>query len=118
MRERQPKSKSSYVSYLVGIVIGLTILVILALQNSTHVELKFITWTFTESLALFLTLVFGLGFLIGIIISLINNVKKNMTISRQKKEIQQLELRVNELESNATGGHSSMESSPNPTTTK
>lgn len=96
MAERYTKPKGSNYIFLVGLIIGLIVIVIIALQNSTTVTLKILTWQFENSLSLFLTLLFILGFIIGLFTSLINLFRKDRTISRQTKLIQKLEREIDE----------------------
>ncbi len=97
MLKRRSKNERSNYSYLIGLLIGLFLLIIVALQNSQPVSLKLLFWEIDSSLPKMLTIFFALGFIIGVLTSLINLFKKDRVISRQAKEIQKLERDLDEL---------------------
>jgi len=97
MPKRSSKKESSNYSYLIGLLIGLFLLIIVALQNSQPVSLKLLFWEIDSSLPKILTIFFSVGFIIGVLTSLINLFKKDRLISRQSKEIQKLEQDLDEL---------------------
>lgn len=96
MAKRLEKPKSSNLPYLIGLLIGLILLVIIAIQNSDTVDLELLLWHFEGNLALFLTLFFALGFIIGLFTALINLFKKDRRITKQAKEIQKLQQELGE----------------------
>ncbi len=83
--------------YLIGLLIGLILLVIIAIQNSEVVTLNLLAWKMKNSLSLFLTILFTLGFIIGVLTSLINLFRKDRVIHKQAKQIQELENEAEDL---------------------
>jgi len=65
--------------------------VILALQNPTNVTVTFLAWKFESSLALVLLVAFVLGVVLALVTLVSVVIRKNWTISSQKKKIAQLE---------------------------
>jgi uncharacterized integral membrane protein len=70
------------------------VFVIIALQNTTLVNLKFINWTFSGSLPFVLALVFAAGILSGIFLFIPTWWRKAKTAREQKKRIQELEREI------------------------
>lgn len=66
-------------------------LVFFAFQNPRIIELKFITWTFENSLTAILALVFTAGMITGIFLSIPTWWRKAKSNRVQKKRIQELE---------------------------
>lgn len=95
-KERLRTQNSNY-PYLIGLIIGLILLVIIAIQNSTSVTLKILTWNFESSLSLFLTVFFTLGFILGLFSALVNLFRKDRLIKQQIGQIQELEKDNEEL---------------------
>jgi uncharacterized integral membrane protein len=91
MPKTRQRTRNSNYPYLVGLIIGLILLVIIAIQNSTSVTLKLLTWHFDNSLSLFLTIFFALGFILGLTSALVNLIRKDRLIHQQAKQIQSLE---------------------------
>jgi len=65
--------------------------VILALQNPVGVTVTFLAWKFESSLALVLLVAFVLGVVLALVTLVSAVIRKNWTISSQKKKIAQLE---------------------------
>ncbi len=66
-------------------------LVLFAVQNSAIVTVSFLTLHYNGSLALILVVVFALGFLSGILMSIPSLFKKSSAVREQKRRIRQLE---------------------------
>ncbi len=97
MAKETTRAKTSNYPYLIGLLIGLVLLVIIAIQNSEEVTVKLLIWEMQNSLSLFLTLLFTLGFIIGVLTSLINIYRKDRLIYRQTKQIEELEEEAENL---------------------
>jgi uncharacterized integral membrane protein len=89
-RQRERTRNSNY-PYLIGLIIGLILLVIIAIQNSAEVALRVLAYTFESSLSLFLAIFFILGWALGLTSALVNLFRKDRQISRQASQIQELE---------------------------
>ncbi|MEX0966930.1 MAG: LapA family protein [Bacteroidia bacterium] len=87
-------------SNMLFVVLGVFILllgIVFALQNSQVTPIKFLLWEFQGSLALVLAIVFVGGVLLGLF-SIINNVwRRDRMISRQKKEMKNLNVQIQTL---------------------
>ncbi|MBN1427438.1 MAG: LapA family protein [Anaerolineae bacterium] len=68
--------------------------VILALYNSEIITVSFLAWSFQSSLAVLLLTSFGAGGLVGWLITLPSSIKKSLTISGNKKKIENLEKQL------------------------
>jgi lipopolysaccharide assembly protein A len=66
-------------------------IVLFALQNSVIVTVSFLSFKHSGSLALILVLLFTLGLLAGILVSIPRLIQKSSTLREQKKKIKQLE---------------------------
>ena len=62
-----------------------------ALQNPTVVAANFFGYTIEGSLALFVLLGLGVGFLIGVLVMLPGTIKNGIAASRHKKRVAELE---------------------------
>lgn len=71
---------------LIAIAIG-----IFALQNSTIVTISFLSLHYNGSLALILLIVFILGLLAGVLISIPSLLRKRSDLREQKRRVKQLE---------------------------
>ena len=69
-------------------------LVFFAFQNTRIIELKFVTWTFENSLTAILALVFTTGMITGIFLSIPTWWRKAKSNRVQKKRIQELERKL------------------------
>jgi len=67
------------------------VIVLFALQNSAIVTVSFLSFHYNGSLALILVVVFTLGFLAGILISIPSLLRKSSALREQKKRVKQLE---------------------------
>lgn len=97
MAKQTTRAKTSNYPYLIGLLIGLILLVIIAIQNSEDVTVKLLVWQMQNSLSLFLTILFTLGFIIGVLTSLINIYRKDRVIYSQAKQIEELEEEAEDL---------------------
>lgn len=68
--------------------------VLFALQNQAVVTIGLFIWTFNEPLAVIILVTLMLGILIGVLISVPAIVRRNWSLSRQKKQIESLEHQV------------------------
>lgn len=91
MPKQRERTRSSNYPYLVGLIVGLVLLVVIAIQNSSTATLRILTWTFESSFSLFLTVFFTLGFVLGLTSALVNLFRKDRQLSRQASQIQELE---------------------------
>lgn len=66
-------------------------LVLFAVQNSAVVTVSFLSLHYNGSLALILVVVFALGLLSGILISIPSLLRKSSTVREQKRRVKQLE---------------------------
>ena len=75
---------------VLALLIALAI-VLFALQNSTIVTVSFLSFHYNGSLALILIVVFTLGLLAGILISIPPLLRKHSDLREQKRRVKQLE---------------------------
>jgi len=75
---------------VLALLIALAI-VLFALQNSAIVTVSFLSFHYNGSLALILVVVFTLGLLAGILISIPSLLRKNSDLREQKRRVKQLE---------------------------
>lgn len=68
--------------------------VLFALQNQAVVAISLFIWSFNEPLAVIILVTLALGVLIGVLISLPSLLRRNWSLSRQKKQIEGLEYQV------------------------
>ena len=66
-------------------------IVLFALQNSAIVTVSFLSFHYYGSLALILVVVFTLGLLVGILISIPSLLRKSSDLREQKRRVKQLE---------------------------
>jgi putative membrane protein len=66
-------------------------IVLFALQNSAVVTVSFLSFKYSASLALILVLLFTLGLLAGILVSIPRLIQKSSSLREQKRKIKQLE---------------------------
>jgi putative membrane protein len=67
------------------------VLVLFAVQNSVIVTVSFLSFHYSGSLALILVVVFALGLLAGILISVPSLFRKSSALREQKRRLKQLE---------------------------
>jgi len=75
---------------IVAMLFGATS-VMFALQNNVPVAVTFLLWRFDSSLAMVLLIAMALGALIAALVSTPSTVRRQWTINRQKKHIEELE---------------------------
>jgi lipopolysaccharide assembly protein A len=66
-------------------------IVLFALQNSAVVTISFLSFHFSGSLALIVVVLFALGLLAGLLISLPSLLRKSSALREQKRKVKQLE---------------------------
>ena len=67
------------------------VIIVFALQNSAIVTISFLSFHYTGSLAFIVVVLFTLGLLAGLLISLPSILKKHLALREHKKKIKQLE---------------------------
>jgi len=80
--------------YLVVALVVVALATTLAIQNAVTVTFKFFFWEFDSSLALLLLMVFALGIMVALIVTIPTVVSRSRTLSNQKRQIAQLERRL------------------------
>ncbi len=75
---------------ILALLIAIAI-VVFALQNSSIITISFLAFHYNGSLALTLVVVFTLGLLAGILISIPSLWKKSSELREQKRRVKQLE---------------------------
>lgn len=70
---------------IVGLILSI-LLLIFVIQNLQTVELHFLLWQFSGSLALILALTFIISMIICILVAIPYTIKRNKLKSEQKKE--------------------------------
>ncbi len=74
------------------------IAVLFAVQNITPVTITFLFWKFSGSLALILLITLLAGALISFFVSLPNNISIRWAVRNQKRKINELEKRLEEMQ--------------------
>lgn len=87
---------------ILGVVIAIAA-ILFAFQNSAIVTISLGVWQFKESLAIILLVTLGLGIIISLLLSIPTIIKKNWQISRQKKQIENLETELREQKRQLSG---------------
>lgn len=82
------------ISSILALIIALLTL-LFAAQNSALIIVRLGTFTFQASLALVVVVTLGLGFLVGLLVSLPATLKRGWTATRRKKTIGELEQELN-----------------------
>ncbi|HSB32427.1 MAG TPA: LapA family protein [Candidatus Sulfobium mesophilum] len=75
---------------ILALLIAIAI-VLFSLQNSAIVTVSFLSFHYEGSLALILIVVFTLGLLVGLLISVPSLLRKSLDLREQKKRVKQLE---------------------------
>ena len=65
--------------------------IIFALQNAAPVAVTLGIWEFEASLAIILLVTLAIGFFVGLCVALPSLIRRNLRISRQKKQVAQLQ---------------------------
>lgn len=65
--------------------------IIFALQNAAPVAVSLGVWEFEASLAIILLATLAIGFFLGLCVALPSLLRRNLRISRQKKQVEQLQ---------------------------
>lgn len=91
---------------IIGFLIAI-IAVIFAVQNAFSVTVNFFIWEFESSLALVLLLTFILGFIASFLTSSPAAIKRRLTTSNLKKELERLKKELEEK--NRTGSQTPSE---------
>ena len=79
-------------------------IVIFALQNSAIVTVSFLSFHYNGSLALILVVVFTLGLLAGLLISIPSLLRKSSALREQKRRVKQLEESITRSTSSQPAG--------------
>jgi putative membrane protein len=88
---------------ILALLIAIAI-IIFAVQNSAIVTVSFLSFHYTSSLALILVVLFMLGLLAGILISVPRLLRKSSALREQKRKVKQLEESITRsTASNPTG---------------
>lgn len=61
---------------LLGFIVLLVLLLIFAVQNTQPVAMKFLFWDWTTSVTIMILITFGVGFLFGLLVSILRPKKK------------------------------------------
>ncbi|MGF1535283.1 MAG: lipopolysaccharide assembly LapA domain-containing protein [Elainellaceae cyanobacterium] len=88
---------------LIAALIVAFLAVVFALQNSAPIEVSLGIWDFEASLAIILLLTLAIGFFIGLCVALPALIRRNLRISRQKKQIDQLQSELVEVRTASPG---------------
>ena len=75
-----------------------TFFVVFALHNSEAIAIDLIAFKLESSLALVLLSTFGLGILMGLLVSGYNFLQKSLQISQKNKQINELQKSLSELQ--------------------
>jgi len=75
---------------VLALVIAIAI-ILFAMQNSAIVTISFLSFHYTGSLALIVAVLFTLGLLAGLLVSLPSLLKKHLDLREHKKKIKRLE---------------------------
>jgi len=76
---------------LIAALVVAFLAVIFALQNSAPVAVSIGIWEFEASLAIILLVTLAIGFFVGLCVALPSLIRRNLRISRQKKQVAQLQ---------------------------
>jgi putative membrane protein len=82
-----------------GLILALLlalVVTIFAVQNNASVDISFIAWKTTGSLALVLMITFALGILLGLLVSTPGSIKRRRQFADLKKQLQSLEKELEE----------------------
>ena len=77
-------------SIVLALLIAIAI-VLFALQNSAVVTVSFLSFHYSGSLALILVVLFTLGLLAGLLISLPSLIRKSLDLREHRKKVKQFE---------------------------
>lgn len=79
-----------------------TLVTTFAVQNFRTIDVKFLTWELSGSLALVLLITFSIGILIGILVSAPSSLRKRMEVRGLKKNLNRAEKDLAQAQSMAT----------------
>ena len=82
-----------------GLILALLlalVVTIFAVQNNASVDISFIAWKTTGSLALVLMITFALGILLGLLVSTPGSIRRRRQFADLKKQLQSLEKELEE----------------------
>jgi putative membrane protein len=77
--------------FIVLALLIVLVIVLFALQNSAIVTVSFLLFHYAGSLALILVVMFSLGLLVGILISIPSLLRKSSDLREQRRRVKQLE---------------------------
>ena len=86
---------------ILALLIAIAI-VLFAVQNSAMVTISFLSFHYSGSLALIVVVLFALGLLAGLLISLPSLLKKHLALREHKKKIKRLEENMTRSSSSNT----------------
>jgi putative membrane protein len=86
---------------IISIILA-TILVIFALQNVEVIPVNLWFWSVESSLALILLISFGIGAILGVVLSIPSINKRKKKLEERKKEIEKLQAELGSLKSGPT----------------
>ncbi len=86
---------------LIAALVVAFLAVVFALQNSIPVEVSLGIWQFEASLAIILLVTLALGFFVGLCVAVPSLIRRNLRISRQKKQIAQLQSELVDAKTSA-----------------
>ncbi|MEO0409454.1 MAG: LapA family protein [Cyanobacteria bacterium P01_A01_bin.135] len=76
---------------LIAALIVAFLAIIFALQNAAPIVVSLGIWQFRASLAIILLVTLAIGFFLGLCVALPSLIRRNLRISRQKKQVEQLQ---------------------------
>ena len=88
--------------YLILALLFASLIAIFFLQNYKPVEVRFLSWEFTTSLAAVILGAVGLGVIFTVVVSLVERVRSGLKIRRYKGEIGELEKKLSSREEKVT----------------
>lgn len=80
--------------YLVLALLFALLIAIFSIQNYQPVEVRFLSWEFTTSLAAVILGAVGLGVIFTVVVSLVERVRSGLKIRRYKGQIEELEKKL------------------------
>lgn len=82
---------------LIAALIIIFLIVIFAVQNSVSVSVVFFLWRIDASLAVVIAACFGLGALIGALVTVPTMLRERISISRLRKQVDMLQIENDDL---------------------
>lgn len=82
---------------LIAALIIIFLIVIFAVQNAVSVSVVFLLWRIDASLAVVIAACFGLGALIGALVTVPTMLRERISISRLRKQVDMLRIENDDL---------------------